>query len=80
MSVEFIEIKQYTVSEYLVELMNEHGEKLGNEIAYRIEDKDTGTIIAEANLGQYLENYQLIDPYMMMKARITSIEKNNNLL
>jgi hypothetical protein len=75
MSIEFIEVKQYTVSEYLVELMNEYGAKFGNEIAYRIEDKETGTIIVEANLGMYLENYQLIDPYIMMKAKITAIEK-----
>lgn len=75
MSVEGIEIKQYTVSEYLVELMNQHGNKLGDEIAYRIEDKDTGKVIVEANIGQYVECYELIDPYMMMKARITSIEK-----
>jgi len=75
MSVECIEIKQYTVSEYLVELMNQHGNKLGDEIAYRIEDKETGKVIAEANIGQYVECYELIDPYMMMKAKITAIEK-----
>lgn len=73
-----IEIKQYTVAEYLTELMNQHGDKLGKEIAYRIEDKETSMLIAEANNGMHLECYETIDPYMMMKSKVISIEKTDD--